>query len=51
MLEDNLRRALRLSHGDPMVLLERPISLGLLLGGRPGSLGGGHSSERAPEAQ
>jgi TctA family transporter len=31
MLEDNFRRALRLSHGDPMVFLERPISLGLLL--------------------
>ncbi len=31
MLEDNLRRALRLSHGDPMVFLQRPISLGLLL--------------------
>jgi putative tricarboxylic transport membrane protein len=31
MLEDNLRRALRLSHGDPLVFLQRPISLGLLL--------------------
>ena len=31
MLEDNFRRALRLSHGDPMVFLQQPISLGLLL--------------------
>ena len=31
MLEENLRRALVLSQGNPMVFLERPISLGLLL--------------------
>jgi TctA family transporter len=31
LMEENLRRALVLSRGDPMVFLERPISLGLLL--------------------
>ena len=30
MMEDNLRRALRISSGDPMIFIERPISLGLL---------------------
>ena len=31
MLEENLRRAMIVSRGDPMVFLERPISAGLLL--------------------
>jgi len=31
MMEENLRRALQLSRGDPMTFVERPISLGLLL--------------------
>src|SRR5215510_3248922 len=31
MMEDNLRRALRISSGDPMIFLTRPISLGLLV--------------------
>ncbi len=31
LMEENLRRALLLSRGDPMVFVERPISLGLLL--------------------
>ncbi len=31
LMEENLRRALVLSRGDPMVFVERPISLGLLL--------------------
>jgi putative tricarboxylic transport membrane protein len=31
MMEENLRRALLLSRGDPTVFLTRPISLGLLL--------------------
>jgi putative tricarboxylic transport membrane protein len=31
LMEENLRRALQLSRGDPMTFLERPISLGLLL--------------------
>jgi TctA family transporter len=31
MLEDNLRRSLLISNGDPLVFFERPISLGLLL--------------------
>jgi len=31
MLEENLRRALILSNGDPMTFVERPISLALLL--------------------
>jgi TctA family transporter len=32
LMEENLRRALVLSGGDPLVFLERPISLSLLLG-------------------
>ena len=31
MMEENLRRAMLLSRGDPMVFVERPISAGLLL--------------------
>jgi TctA family transporter len=31
MMEENLRRALLLSRGDPLVLLERPVSAGLLI--------------------
>ncbi|BBK42094.1 hypothetical protein STVA_21140 [Allostella vacuolata] len=31
MMEENLRRAMRISGGDPMMLVERPISLGLLV--------------------
>jgi len=31
MMEENLRRALLLSRGDPFVFLQRPISLGLLV--------------------
>lgn len=31
LMEANLRRALLLSRGDPMVFIERPISLGLLI--------------------
>jgi TctA family transporter len=31
MMEENLRRAMRLSRGDPMVFVERPISLALLV--------------------
>jgi TctA family transporter len=31
ILEENLRRALLISRGDPMIFLERPISLALLL--------------------
>ena len=30
LMEDNLRRAMRISSGDPMIFLERPISFGLL---------------------
>lgn len=30
MMEENLRRAMLLSRGDPMIFLQRPISLGLL---------------------
>src|SRR3546814_12549473 len=30
LLEENLRRAMMLSRGDPTVFIERPISLGLL---------------------
>jgi TctA family transporter len=30
LMEDNLRRALRISGGDPMIFVERPISLVLL---------------------
>jgi putative tricarboxylic transport membrane protein len=31
LMEENLRRALRISSGDPMIFLQRPISLGLLI--------------------
>jgi TctA family transporter len=31
LMEDNLRRALRISSGDPMIFVQRPISLGLLI--------------------
>ncbi len=31
LMEDNLRRAMRISAGDPMIFLNRPISLGLLI--------------------
>jgi TctA family transporter len=31
LMEDNLRRSLRISSGDPMIFVERPICLGLLL--------------------
>ena len=31
LMEENLRRAMLISRGDPMTFLERPISLGLLL--------------------
>jgi putative tricarboxylic transport membrane protein len=31
MMEENLRRAMRLSRGDPMIFIERPISLALLI--------------------
>jgi putative tricarboxylic transport membrane protein len=31
MMEENLRRALLLAHGDPVVFVTRPISLGLLI--------------------
>jgi TctA family transporter len=30
-MEENLRRAMRISGGDPMIFVQRPISLGLLL--------------------
>ncbi|MEA2903799.1 MAG: putative tricarboxylic transport rane protein [Alphaproteobacteria bacterium] len=30
LMEENLRRALRISSGDPMIFVQRPISLGLL---------------------
>jgi putative tricarboxylic transport membrane protein len=30
LMEDNLRRALRISGGDPMIFIERRISLALL---------------------
>ena len=33
LMEENLRRAMRISGGDPMIFLERPISLGLLIAG------------------
>jgi TctA family transporter len=32
LMEENLRRAMRISSGDPMIFIERPISLGLLIG-------------------
>jgi TctA family transporter len=31
LLEEHLRRALLISHGDPMIFIQRPISAGLLL--------------------
>ena len=31
LMEENLRRAMRMSSGDPMIFLNRPISLGLLI--------------------
>jgi TctA family transporter len=31
LMEENLRRAMRISSGDPMIFLQRPISLGLLI--------------------
>jgi putative tricarboxylic transport membrane protein len=31
LMEENLRRAMRISGGDPMIFVERPISLGLLI--------------------
>jgi TctA family transporter len=31
LMEENLRRAMRISSGDPMIFVNRPISLGLLL--------------------
>jgi TctA family transporter len=31
LMEENLRRAMRISSGDPMIFIERPISLGLLI--------------------
>jgi TctA family transporter len=31
LMEENLRRAMRISSGDPMIFVHRPISLGLLL--------------------
>jgi TctA family transporter len=31
LMEDNLRRAMRISGGDPMIFLHRPIALGLLI--------------------
>ena len=31
LMEDNLRRAMKISSGDPMIFVNRPISLGLLL--------------------
>jgi putative tricarboxylic transport membrane protein len=30
-MEENLRRAMRISSGDPAIFVERPISLGLLI--------------------
>jgi putative tricarboxylic transport membrane protein len=31
LMEENLRRAMRISSGDPVIFVERPISLGLLI--------------------
>jgi putative tricarboxylic transport membrane protein len=31
LMEENLRRAMRISSGDPAIFIERPISLGLLI--------------------
>ena len=30
-MEDNLRRAMRISGGDPMIFVQRPIAFGLLI--------------------
>ena len=31
LMEENLRRAMKISSGDPMIFVQRPISLGLLI--------------------
>jgi TctA family transporter len=31
LMEENLRRAMRIASGDPMIFIQRPISLGLLI--------------------
>jgi putative tricarboxylic transport membrane protein len=31
LMEENLRRAMRISSGDPLIFINRPISLGLLI--------------------
>jgi len=31
LMEENLRRAMKIAGGDPMIFVERPISLGLLI--------------------
>ena len=31
LMEDNLRRAMRISGGDPMIFVHRPIAFGLLI--------------------
>ena len=31
LMEDNLRRSMRISSGDPMIFLQRPVTLGLLI--------------------
>jgi len=31
LMEENLRRAMKISGGDPMIFVHRPISLGLLI--------------------
>jgi TctA family transporter len=31
LMEENLRRSLRISSGDPMIFVNRPICLGLLI--------------------
>jgi putative tricarboxylic transport membrane protein len=31
LMEDNLRRSMMLSHGDPMTFLQRPISAGFII--------------------
>ena len=31
LMEDNLRRSMRISGGDPMIFVERPIAFGLLI--------------------
>ena len=43
MMEENLRRALLISRGDPMVFLQEPISLAFLAGG-----GGAAGRDRRP---